>query len=739
MLSRTEGELFTMRHELNLANFPMMARLTTEAAAVANVQSDIEHRRPMATMINRDLSLVEFYWRVLEEALDGDQPLLERFKFLCILASLIDEFFMIRVSGLKAKAGSIMEVSPDGLTAAEQLSAARERILEMIELQYRCLREDLLPKLEGQDIVLTSYSSLPENERQRLAKYFKDKVYPVLTPQAVDPSHPFPYISGSNLNVALMIEPELNPRVARALKHSGKEFFVRLEIPPFIPRLIPLDSHPSKFVLIDDLITSNIGEVIPKAEGGFCHFFRITRDTDIDVHESETADLLEAMEENLKLRRFGEVVRLEVSRSMPEAMMNYLLESLEIQRGDIYIMDGPLNLSDLSGLTKLNRPELKGKPFRVVYPEIFTREESTFELIRQKDILLHHPYMPYAIVTDFIAEAAEDPEVLAIKICLYRMGPDSPIPPLLIRASELGKQVTVLIELKARFDEENNIEWAKKLERAGVHVIFGLLGLKTHAKTTLIVRREGDVLRRYVHAATGNYNPQTSAAYTDLGLLTVDEAIGEDVTELFNFLTVYSRHDDYRKLLVAPTNLRPKMLGLIKREAEYAESGRPARIIAKINRIADAEIVHALYEASQAGVKIDLIVRGICTLRPRVPGLSDNITVRSIVGRLLEHSRVYYFHNGGHEELYLGSSDWMPRNLDRRVEVLTPVEASDLKIYLKDEYLAAYLRDDAKAHILQSDGKYKRVAPPDGAEPFNAQESFQGMSNLLNFESLGSH
>lgn len=701
--------------------------------------TNTSQERPIATMINRDLSLIEFYWRVLDEALDERLPLLERLKFLAIVASLIDEFFMIRVSGLKAKAGTLMEVSPDGLTAAEQLSGARKRIVEMIEAQYECLRGDVLPRLLGENIVLTSYSSLSDDERTNLTTYFKEKIYPVLTPQAVDPSHPFPYITGGSLNIGVMIKPQLNRRVARALKNSAEEFFVRMKVPRFLGRLVPVGTGSSKFVFIEDLIASNIAFVIPDAEIGSCHFFRITRDADIDVHESEAADLLEAMEENLKLRRFGDVVRIEVSSSMSEQMRSYLANSLEIHDDDVFTIDGPLNLGDLLHLTKINRPDLKDKPLRSIRPDIFDGRRSIFDLIREKDILLHHPYMPYAIVTDFIAEAAEDPDVLAIKICLYRMGPDSPIPPLLIRASELGKQVTVLIELKARFDEENNIEWAKKLEKAGVHVIYGLLGLKTHAKTTLIVRREGDVLRRYIHAATGNYNPQTSAIYTDLGLLTVDKEIGEDATELFNFLTVYSRREGYRKLLVAPTNLRSKMLELIGREADHAQCGRPARIIAKLNRVADTEIVNALYAASQAGVKIDLIVRGICTLRPGVPGLSDNITVRSVVGRLLEHSRVYYFQNGGEEQVFMGSADWMPRNLDRRVEVLTPVESPELKNYLRAEYLAAYLKDNAKSRILLSDGKYEHCVSEEGEEVFDAQEAFQSTSNLLNFDSGRSH
>jgi polyphosphate kinase len=418
-------------------------------------------------------------------------------------------------------------------------------------------------------------------------------------------------------------------------------------------------------------------------------------------------------------------------------MVKYLTESHKITPEDVYVIDGALNVCDFMALYKLDRPELKDKPISVERPPVFSGNESVFDIVRREDDLLHHPYMPYAIVTDFIREAAADPDVLAIKMCLYRTGADSPIPPLLIEASERGKQVTVLVELKARFDEENNIEWAKKLEQAGVHVVYGLLGLKTHCKTTLIVRREeNDELRRYVHLATGNYNPETSAFYTDLGLLTTDEKIGEDATELFNYLTAYSQNEGFRKLLIAPLNLRRRMVEMIGRETENARRGTPARIIAKLNRLADAKIIRALYEASQAGVEIDLIVRGICMLRPGVPGLSETIRVRSIVGPLLEHSRVYYFANGGDEEIYLGSSDWMPRNLDRRVEAITPVENAKLKQYLKDEFLAAYLRDNVKARELQPDGSYRRASADDGEEAFNSQLSFEINSNVVKFDAI---
>jgi polyphosphate kinase len=693
----------------------------------------LELPRSSEYLFNRELSLIEFFRRVLDEGLDKTQPLLERLKFLAILSSNLDEFFMIRVSSLKEKYGD--KVSPDGMTPAEQLTEIRKRLTEIIESQTNCLQEEILPELSKEGIVVVSCDSLPESERGYLREYFKHKIYPVLTPQAVDPSHPFPYISGGSLNLGLVVKPNVKRRIEKALYKykAGDEMFVRIKIPPFVPRFIPVEKDSNKFVLVEDLIAANVQMLVPEATPDACHLFRITRDGDIGLREEEAEDLLQMMEENLKQRRFGDVVRLEVSKKMPCEMVKYLTESLEISSDDIYQIDGPINIADFMFLYKADRPDLKDAPLNVARPAIFNGGESTFDLIKRDDILLHHPYMPYSIITDFLKEAVEDPDVLAIKMCLYRIGADSSIAPLLIEASERGKQVTVLIELKARFDEENNIEWAKRFERAGVHVIYGILGLKTHCKTTLIVRREGEELRRYVHLATGNYNPETSAVYTDLGLLTDDEEIGADSTELFNFLTAYSQHENYKKLLVAPINLREKMIELINREAENARNGHFARIIAKVNRLADTKIIRALYEASQAGVKIDLIVRGICMLRPGVPGLSENIRVRSIVGRLLEHSRVYYFANGGAEDIYLGSSDWMPRNLDRRVETLAPVETEKLKQYIKDEFLTAYLRDNVKARELLADGTYQKVLQAADEEAFNCQLEFQEKSNVVDF------
>lgn len=684
-------------------------------------------------LFNRELSLIEFFRRVLEEALDETQPLLERLKFLSILSSNLDEFFMIRVSSLKEK--YIDKLSPDGMTPAEQLAEIRGRLTEMIDAQMKCLCEEILPALADEGIVIASYNSLTDSERDYLDEYFKQKIYPILTPQAVDPSHPFSYISGGSLNVGLFVKPKVNRRVEKAFQRfqASSEFFVRIKVPPFVPRFIEVGENSTKFILSEDLIKANVQMLIPEANPESCYLFRLTRDGDIWLREEEAQDLLQMMEQNLKQRRFGDIVRLEVEKTMTERMVKYLANSMSISTEDIYTVNGAINVVDFMDLYKIDRPDLKDKPLVIARPPIMNTGESTFDIIKRQDILLHHPYMPYSIVTDFIEEAAKDPDVLAIKMCLYRVGANSPIVPLLIEASERGKQVTVLIELKARFDEVNNIEWAKRLEEAGVHVIYGILGLKTHCKTTLIIRREGDSLHRYVHIATGNYNPQTSAFYTDLGLLTDDDEIGLDATELFNFLSAYSQREDFKKLLIAPINLREKMLELIKRETENARRGIPAKIVAKVNRLADVEIIKALYEASQAGVQIDLIVRGICMLRPGVEGLSENIRVRSIVGRLLEHSRVYHFANGGEDEVYLGSSDWMPRNLDRRVEVITPIECATLKKYLKDEFLTAYLQDKVKARELRADGTYEKLTPSAIEEAFNSQLSFQEKSNVIDF------
>lgn len=710
--------------------------LKEEAGGVRQILLPPVLRGSKEFLLNRELSLLEFFRRVLEEALDETQPLLERLKFLSIFSSNLDEFFMIRVSALKEQlTGEVTELSPDGMTPAEQLRESRTKILTMLDREMRCLVDEILPQLESHGIIIASYDSLSETERQSLNNYFTESLFPVLTPLAVDPSHPFPYISNLCLNIGLMIEALPEHGITSSLTGRLEPRFVRIKVPPVVSRLIPVDSSETKFILLEELIAANVQSLFPRMRAGESHLFRVTRDADIEIREDEADDLLRMIEQGLRERRFGTPVRLEVSATMPGEMIEYLTESLGLTPADVYVVNGPLDVPGLMSLYGLPHPELKDKPFKPTVPGLLKQNKSLFDVIKEQDVLLHHPYTSYTTVTDFISAAAKDPDVLAIKICLYRTGQNSPIPPALIEASALGKQVTALVELKARFDEESNIEWAKRLEEAGVHVVYGILGLKIHSKLTLVVRREGETLRRYVHIATGNYNPTTSCIYTDLSLFTIDEEIGADVTELFNFLTGYSRQKEYRQLLVAPTNLRERILELIERETAHARAGRPARIVAKINRLADTEIIRALYEASQAGVEIDLIVRSVCMLRPGVPGLSEKISVRSIVGRFLEHSRIFCFANDGDEEVLIGSADWMYRNLSRRVEVLTPVNDPRLKKYLKDVVLAAYLRADAKAHVLLPDGSYQRTQPAAGEKSFNVQKYFLEPETLLDNES----
>src|SRR5882672_6096035 len=673
-------------------------------------------------LFNRELSLVEFFRQVLEEGLETENPLLERLRFLTIFSNIVDEFFMVRVSGLKEEVEhGWSDPSPDGMTADEQLREIRHRLRPMIAEHMRCLKQEILPELAGQGIVLAPYQSLSHEQRAELDRYFQDHVLPVLTPLAVDPAHPFPYISGLSLNLGVMVEP---PDKLKSITKSEARF-VRLKVPQLLPGLIPIEK--SKFVFLSEVIAANLGALFPGMRAGRAYAFRVTRDADIDIREDEADDLLRALQKELRRRRFGTPVRLEVAADMPDEMLDYLTNSLGLESDDIYPIDGPLNLGDLSVLCELNRPDLKYRALRASVPEVLKEGRSIFDAIKERDVLLHHPYTAYAAVTDFIRTAANDPDVLAIKICLYRTGQQSAIAETLIAAGEQGKQVTAVIELKARFDEENNIEWAQRLERAGVHVVYGLVGLKTHCKLTLVVRREGDELRRYVHIATGNYTPTSSSTYTDLGLFTADKEIGADATELFNYLTGYSQQQNYRRLLISPINLREKLTMLIERETNNAKAGRTSRIIAKLNRLADPDIIQALYDASAAGVEIDLIVRGICMLRPGVPGLSENIRVRSIIGRFLEHSRVFYFANDGNEEVYLGSSDWMPRNLNRRVEVVCPINNPRLREHLRDKVLQAYLRDNVNARELQPEGSYERVRIKSDEERFDSQMYFESV------------
>jgi polyphosphate kinase len=672
---------------------------------------------------NRELSLLEFHRRVLEEGFVESNPLLERLKFLSIFSANLDEFFMIRVSGLKEELDEqVTELSPDGMTPGEQLKEIRTRVLPLVADQASCLLNDILPQLKAAGIEVLSYGELTRDQQAELDKYFTEKVFPILTPLAVDQSHPFPYISPLSLNLGLMVEALPGHSPADPKQKHGP-LFVRIKVPSLVPRLIQVGKLQTKFVLLEDLIEANCLSLFPGMMVSKCHRFRVTRDADIEIREDEAEDLLRVIQQEVRQRRFGSPVRLEVSAHMPQEMVAYLTESLDLLSEDVYVIDGPLAIQDFMSLYDLNRPDMKDKPFAAATPK-WQGKRSIFDVMKDRDLLMHHPFDSYNTVTDFINEAVDDPDVVAIKICLYRTGSESPIPPALIRASEQGKQVTALIELKARFDEEHNIEWARKLDEAGVHVVYGILGLKTHGKLTLVVRREGDVLKRYMHIASGNYNPTTSCTYTDVGLFTADDTIGADASELFNYLTGCSRQTEYRKLFVAPVSLRENLTALIDREIEHQRAGRGGHIVAKINRLADNQVIEKLYEASAAGVKIELIVRGVCMLRPGVPGLSENITVRNIIGRFLEHSRVFYFANGGDADVYIGSPDWMARNLKHRIEVVAPISDPAMKNYLKDVLLAAYLRDNVRARELQIDGSYAKVPRSPDEEAFDCQEFF---------------
>ena len=677
-------------------------------------------------LFNRELSWLEFNHRVLEEALDDNLPVLERLKFLAIFSTNLDEFFMIRVSGLKEQIEEgISELSPDGLTASEQLAELSRRLRPLLKKQISYLHNTVLPTLAEAGVTIESYKDLKAHEKKRLDKYFRDNLLPVLTPQAVDASHKFPYISNLSLNLGLFVEPD-DKNIQDNLKHLFRQKrFARIKLPPNVSRLIPIDGKKNRFAMLGELIAANVRHLFPNMKCSECFMFRVTRDADMELREDEAGDLLRTLEHELHRQRFGFAVRLEIQPSMPDKILKILTDGIGLNEQDIYRIDGILNIPDLMQLYAIDKPLLKDKPIPYVNLSVLQEKKTIFDVLKKRDILLHHPYTAYSTVTDFIAAAAKDKDVQAIKICLYRTGKDSPVVRSLIEASQLGKQVTALVELKARFDEENNIEWARRLEDEGVHVVYGIHTLKTHSKVTLVVRREKDKLARYVHLATGNYNPVTSRVYTDLGLLTSDEEIGAEVTNLFNFLTGYSLLTDYKCLLVAPINLREKLLKLIHREINAKASGKEARMILKTNSLTDVDLIHELYKASQAGVEIDLIVRGVCALRPGVKDVSENIRVRSIVGRFLEHSRIFYFANGGDEEVYIGSADWMMRNLDRRVEVVVPIKDDKIRHYLKDNVLAAYLRDNVNARALRPDGSYKRVSGHN-SEPFSAQMYFVG-------------
>ncbi|HSS36355.1 MAG TPA: polyphosphate kinase 1, partial [Patescibacteria group bacterium] len=656
----------------------------------------------------RELSWLDWNARVLYQAKDPRSPLLERVKFLAIFASNLDEFFQVRVAGLRQQAAArSARLSPDGLSAAEQLERIQPLVRHLMA-EHSSTFAEIRKALVDEGVSIVKYNKIPEHHA-RLRERFIDEIFPVLTPLAVDPGHPFPYISTLSLSIAVGLrDPE-----------TGEKRFARVKVPPVLPRLIEVE--PNTWVLLDQVIANNLDLLFTGMEITDAHLFRVTRNADLAIEEDEAGDLLLAIEEELRRRRFGEAVRLEVERSMPAATRKILLDGIRLNEEACYEVSGMLDLTGLWTIANLDRPDLQLPTWTpVVPPRLLPPDEDepadVFAAVRAGDILVHHPYDSFAAsVERFIAQAAEDPEVLTIKQTLYRTSGDSPIVQNLIRAAERGKQVVVLVEIKARFDDEANIVWARKLEQAGAHVVYGLVGLKTHSKLALVVRREGSVLRRYVHIGTGNYNPKTARLYVDLGLLSCRPELGADATDLFNVLTGLSRQREFRRLLVAPHSLRTRILGLIEREIEFAKAGRDARIVLKLNAIVDPESVEAIYRASQAGVEIDLIVRGICSVRPGVPGLSERVRVRSVVGEFLEHSRILGFANGGQPEWYIGSADLMERNLDRRVEAVVPVEEPEATARIA-QIVDVMLADDRRSWQLGTDAVWRRTEELTGTD-----------------------
>jgi polyphosphate kinase len=666
-----------------------------------------------ALYLNRELSWLAFNDRVLDQARNRQHPLLERVKFLAIVGTNLDEFFMVRVAALQKQLRTHRDhVSPDGLTTEQQLTLVRARAKRMLDEQAQCWTEALRPELAAHGIRFLEPHEYSDAVTDYLANYFRREIAPVLTPLAFDPGHPFPHISNRSKNLAV------------AVKHEGRTKFARVKLPPVVPRFIPLPAALAQgetaFAFVEDIVCANVQSLFPGTSVKSAHVFRVIRDTDMVIQEDEADDLLETIDQGLRQLRHGAPSLLQVEERMPRRVLDILVENFEIDDDVLVRTSHRLGFGDWFELTRLHRPELKDPNFapRTVWGRNET--EEVFELARHRDYMLHHPFDSFVSIETFVRAAVRDPHVVTMKLTLYRIGHDSPLIDLLEEAAEAGKQVAVLVELKARFDERNNITWATRLEAAGVHVVYGLMNLKTHCKLCLVVRKEPDGIRRYAHIGTGNYNAATARLYTDLALVTSRASIVEDATNVFNYLTGYSGLTDYQELLVAPVSLRRRLTALIEREREHAAEGRPARIIIKVNSITDTEIIQHLYRASQQGVQIDLIVRGICCLRPGVPGVSERITVRSIVGRFLEHSRIYSFENDGKPEIFIGSADLMERNLDRRVEVLSPVLDKELREYLRETVLGAYLRDTDRAAVLGADGEYHPAA--DGGERFNAQQ-----------------
>lgn len=688
--------------------------------------------------INRELSWLEFNYRVLSEAKDKTIPLLERLKFLSITASNLDEFFMIRVASLidMVNAGySKRDIS--GLTAKEQLEKINEQTHQLVQNQYSIFNRSFLPQLKQNKIhIITKFEKLTIEQTQHLDKYFSKEIYPVLTPMAVDSSRPFPLIRNKTLNIGALIKkhPDTLTNEGKLVKKSQTNNddyeFATVQVPNVLPRVVEIPSSKngeSSFILLEQIIEQNIHKLFLNYEVVGAFSYRIMRNADLTIDEDEAADLLMEIEKQLRKRQWGEVIRLEVEDSVDKRLLKILKKELNVKDEDIFKINGPLDLTFLTKLYGLKDfDHLRNKPYTPQPVKNLNTEEDLFIQIQRGDILLHHPYQTFDPVVDFVKQAAKDPNVLAIKQTLYRVSSHSPIISSLAEAAENGKQVSVLVELKARFDEENNIIWARKLEQAGCHVIYGLVGLKTHSKITLVVRKEEDGIRRYVHLGTGNYNDSTAKLYTDLGILTCQNAIGEDATAVFNMLSGYSEPLTWNKLTIAPLWLRDKFLSLIQRETKFAKNGKEAHIIAKMNSLCDASIIAALYEASNAGVKIELIIRGICCLKVGIENVSEHIFVRSIIGNFLEHSRIFYFSNNGNEEVYMGSADWMPRNLDKRVEILFPIENKNLKQDVI-EILKTQLSDTVKSHILKPNGSYEKVDKR-GKAKLNSQEIFCQMA-----------
>jgi polyphosphate kinase len=666
---------------------------------------------------NREISWLAFNHRVLEEALDTSWPLLERLKFLSIFHSNLDEFFMIRVSGLHEQLeAAVTERSPDGLSPHEQLRAIGEVVREDLAVAASTLKDDILPRLAEAGIRVVRWSDVDAERRKELTAYFESVVFPILTPLAFDPAHPFPFVSNLSLSLAVELTE----------KEDGRVFFARVKVPPSLPRFVPLPGNTPRaceFLLLEDLVEAHLLQLFPGMKIRGASSFRVTRDADIEIREEEAGDLLRSVAENVRRRRFGAAIRLEVDDRCPQTIRDLLRAQLELDAEDVYEIAGPLAISDCLAVQRLDRPDLKDAPFLAAAGSLFARPGDSFETIRQRDVLLHFPYDSFDPVLRFLEDSAMDPDVLAIKMTLYRTGSDSPIVAALARAAENGKQVAVLVELQARFDEEKNIQWARSLERAGVHVAYGVEGAKTHAKIALVVRRESGSMRRYVHIGTGNYNLVTAKIYTDLGLFTARADFGHDASQLFNFLTGFSKRTRYKRLTVAPFSLHEKVLALIDGEAKKAREGRPASIVAKMNSLVDPSVIRALYRASQAGVPIALAVRGICCLRPGVPGVSDSISVASVVGRFLEHSRAFSFGVGDEEEIYISSADWMPRNFFRRVELMVPILDEKAKEKIRQEVFEPLSRDNSRARDLRSDGGYVRRTPPSGDPPLDAQQA----------------